>query len=949
MQRTIIECVKPLFEESLKDQSLPLKDAEMFVSFMEDVSETWEMEDFFEKEFLFHNLTDELKAIVNTIEDIHKRDVLPTEIQNALDGNFDINNPETWSVIDMTPIEIDSGKKFKFPTDKEFYQILHPNEALHFLPEEVEFRVVFLLEADIEDTQNISIRFAHEDDEKNLSKIKMVVSLPYKKMFAKGTTAEGLRYATRCFFRSVYRIHCQKDLAIAIRRILDTSNFIAGLEDELPESFKKPIITETLEDSKFKNASFAGTYAQSRIAFNEDTTRAKLLRGFSLQSVYVLETECIKKYLQLFPTYKSFYFKELSKQSIMTKGIVEFIDECMSDALKLVVLWNKDSIKRVESEEDEYLGEGEYDKFISKRLENVPSELAFFKDKTYEKVFKMALAMTLHEGLTTHITDTFRFRINQTILSPYDNLLERDFMVGSYIQHLLYTHLHPHSLTSRKANETPDIIALGLLGLGFEQSMSDFGLFDNRKSLAATLHSNSPDTTEKLKFIFGGDTPSGELVFRAFIKEQIRRCLGLVGVIDDPTTESAAEISEQFLEKALDVALIDDIYLYRSGETDAGMTYLHAYLTSVCLDLTSMTPLHNLCEIIARDHTRENVSKGLLQDTPFENNKKFYDAISSFTQENSREIQTCLLEQGDNTALNIILMGLQSVILQDFISLSSTNSLPNKYTSLFRDTLDVSNKKNELPKLFNKFLEWEGIRITYKELQKYFVEIAENASAFGVRALSFFVFVDSYSTDLFYLSAKDKKKLNYLGFKKQVSDYAKIGVDIHELSTKCSHATVGSKLNIKKDLAPFSDIFKDILGNIVKLSESLFVGGLPKTSPKDVQKFKEAFFKDEEIPKLDIDLAVEGLLGIFECLNEIKTRNEKETPYSYLVFEQDRCHTLTRPIEVLIYYSIDKLGTYPYKYDAKNSKQLLQLTYYIVYFYELVCRLEIAIAMSFAA
>ena len=56
MQRTIIECVKPLFEESLKGQSLPPKDAEIFGSFMEDVSETWEMEDFFEKEFLFNNL-----------------------------------------------------------------------------------------------------------------------------------------------------------------------------------------------------------------------------------------------------------------------------------------------------------------------------------------------------------------------------------------------------------------------------------------------------------------------------------------------------------------------------------------------------------------------------------------------------------------------------------------------------------------------------------------------------------------------------------------------------------------------------------------------------------------------------------------------------------------------------------------------------------------------------
>jgi hypothetical protein len=533
MQRTIIECVKPLFEESLKGQSLPPKDAEIFGSFMEDVSETWEMEDFFEKEFLFNNLTNELQAIVNTVEDIHKKDILPTEIQNTLDITFDINNPETWSVIDRTTIEIDSGKKFRFPTDKEFYQILHPNEALHFLPEEVEFRVVFLLEADIEDPKNISIRFAHEDGVENLSKVKMVVSLPYKKMFSKGTSAEGLKYATKCFFRSVYRIHCQKDLAIAIRRILDTSNFIAGLEDELPESFRKPIITEILEDSKFKNASFAGTYAQSRIAFNEDTTRAKLLRGFSLQSVYVLETECIKKYLQLFPTYKPFYFKELSKNSIMTKGIVEFIDDCMTDALKLVSLWNKDSIRLMESEEDEYIGEVEYEKFVSKRLENIPSELAFFKDKTYEKVFKLALALTLHEGLTTHITETFRFRINQTILNSYDELLERDFMAGSYTHHLLYVHLHPHSLTSRKANETPDIIALGLLGLGFEQSMSDFGLFDNRKSLAATTHSNSPDTTEKFTLIFGENTPNGELIFRALLKGQIAHCLHLVGVIED--------------------------------------------------------------------------------------------------------------------------------------------------------------------------------------------------------------------------------------------------------------------------------------------------------------------------------------------------------------------------------------------------------------------------------
>ena len=31
MQRTIIECVKPLFEESLKGQSLPPKDAEIFL------------------------------------------------------------------------------------------------------------------------------------------------------------------------------------------------------------------------------------------------------------------------------------------------------------------------------------------------------------------------------------------------------------------------------------------------------------------------------------------------------------------------------------------------------------------------------------------------------------------------------------------------------------------------------------------------------------------------------------------------------------------------------------------------------------------------------------------------------------------------------------------------------------------------------------------------------
>ncbi len=943
MRQSIVKCIGRLIAPAKNER------AALFNIMLKDIEETWELKKQVDDKLLYKNVGKALQAILDTVSEIHTTASMPEEIREQVQAGFDEANPKTWKVPQSQEILMPTKLAIKLPTDKAYYEAMHPDEPLNFIPKEISLRLCYELgPASIGSSQATISMNPENDDEPDLTRVALTVKIPYETIFA--TTKNGrITPATlKCYLDSLYQSpYLQESLATSIRRVIETSNFIEDIAfvDELPAAFaKKYIPLPELED--IKNESYGPFYSHTAAGFDEHTTDVKLLKGFILMDRFMIAAVCVRRYQRLYSSYQAVYYRVFSKTLPISKTVSEIIANCTRVALQLL-------LKLSESALDPSKPELNTQVYLEQTLDSLPNTLAFFRLEDYERLFNTSLSLTICNLLQLLFIQKMKGSIDSCIIvpSPDHAHLKIALAPDAYVRDVFYGSLHPQGVASSRIYDMMSVAALSLLDLPFETANERLSISQASQDRLFALFPQSRLGPHTLDNLFNPSEETGEPIIRQLFKQGILECIDAIGILDTADPEEIDELGDSLLEKCLNELGLEDIYFYRAGEQEPGQTYFQAYLIAVAIDLYSTTALDVIAEPIAKSFTQEMLHRSMIKDTPFEQSYELYKYTAKLIADSKTEAWACIMDSYD-AVFNVYLLSLNALVIQSTRPLwgSSLGSICVGYQRALKQ---IAKSDSSDMRLVAEIVKEDGETIKHSELKARVARLLQLGYSTYTQALAFFRSVEQHSKDMLCLDETTGQRVvvSYEQGKGNPSRVAEASMAIYQISELCSGATAGSKVSIKKPLGIVCEQLLEILEELQALSLGCFVrSSEPKTIPNTAKGLKEQFFLDSE-EKAALPIQPKAAISAIEkqmlVLLQLRTRDDRLEPLSTLLYQQGQEEPVLSALAKYLVYCSDKLEMWPYSEGpSRGSMGRVLLMYKLIYFYELVCRTECAIVLD---